>query len=261
MNESVPVVRASIAPLLREPRVGSEQVSQCLVGMPLARLEIQGSWMRVQVPDGYVGWMHAGYTETMDAGEAERRSGAARTSLGCTVLRARSQHVALPLGALLAPDDVVESGCALAPDALRARFPRDASRTAAAAQELFAGTPYQWGGITPWGADCSGMVQAVFALHGIRLPRDASQQADAGIAVPCETRALRPGDLRFFAEHGDGRVTHVGIVTAGSRMVHVALGRGGFAEDDLAAPDDPYARALAGRWCATRRLHGPASAQ
>ena len=55
--------------------------------------------------------------------------------------------------------------------ARRGRDRRDGRRS-------FAGTPYQWGGVTPWGADCSGLVQTVFWLHGVTLPRDAWQQAE-----------------------------------------------------------------------------------
>ena len=61
-----------------------------------------------------------------------------------------------------------------------AAFPRDAAAIATTAVELFAGTPYQWGGVSPWGADCSGLMQTAFWLHGVALPRDAWQQAAIG---------------------------------------------------------------------------------
>src|ERR671938_541848 len=60
----------------------------------------------------------------------------------------------------------------LSPRVAQARFPRVREAIARSAAELFEGTPYQWGGITPWGAECSGLVQSTFGLHGVALPRD-----------------------------------------------------------------------------------------
>jgi gamma-D-glutamyl-L-lysine dipeptidyl-peptidase len=74
----------------------------------------------------------------------------------------------------------------------------------------FLGAPYLWGGRTPWGVDCSGLVQMIFILMGIYLPRDAAQQAEEGDVVElldlCE-----PGDLVFF-DNAEGRIVHVGVV-------------------------------------------------
>jgi cell wall-associated NlpC family hydrolase len=113
----------------------------------------------------------------------------------------------------------------------------------ATAREAFAGTPYQWGGITPWGADCSGFVQTVYAVHGIQLPRDASQQALIGAEADGEV----PGDLLFFSERDDGRITHVAIALGPSEFAHVALGRGGHAVERRNNPD-AYVTALLARF-------------
>ncbi|CAA9335644.1 MAG: hypothetical protein AVDCRST_MAG11-2686 [uncultured Gemmatimonadaceae bacterium] len=168
----------------------------------------------------------------------------------------------LPLGAWVrdaggasdAPQETVVEGATVAARALADRFPRTPAATAASAATLFAGCSYQWGGVTPWGADCSGFVQAVYRLHGVELPRDAWQQAlegdDAGSAID----ALAPGDLLFFSDRDDLRITHVGVALGESRMAHVSLGRGGFAVERLDDARDAYAARLVRQLRATRRV-------
>lgn len=82
-----------------------------------------------------------------------------------------------------------------------------------ATAEAFLGVPYLWGGTTALGIDCSGFVQQVYRLNGVRLDRDADQQAMEGRPVD---EAIA-GDLLFF---GAERITHVAISTGGERYLH-----------------------------------------
>jgi len=80
-----------------------------------------------------------------------------------------------------------------------------------AAAEL--GVPYRYGGSSPSGFDCSGLVAYVYERLGIRLPHNAAAQYSYGRAV--DRGHLRPGDLLFF--HGLG---HVGLYIGQGQMIH-----------------------------------------
>lgn len=85
------------------------------------------------------------------------------------------------------------------------------------------GVPYRFGGETPAGFDCSGLVQYVFGKHGKRLPRMADEQFKVGSAV--ELKKLEPGDLVFFSTYEKG-VSHCGIYLGEQQFIHASSSRG-----------------------------------
>jgi cell wall-associated NlpC family hydrolase len=98
------------------------------------------------------------------------------------------------------------------------------------------GQPYRWGGDAPGGFDCSGLVVYAANGAGIRVPRTAHEQLDAG--TPVARGKVREGDLVFM--HLAHKELHVGIAIDDERFIH-APSRGGYVRiDSLAAP--PYAR-------------------
>lgn len=277
---SIAIVRAPIAPLHAEPRIASGQVSQSLFGHALLVLGEAGDWRRVRtLHDGYEGWAHVGYLH-LDAVEGipedapafapyEARTFAARDggaadddptfgdaapamSLGCSI-RAGDRRLRLPFGALVFAEQELLDGEAVPLEARAARFPRHGAAMAESAWR-FEGTSYQWGGLTPWGADCSGFVQAVCGLHGVELPRDAWQQALVGEDLGRRLDLLAAGDLLFFSDREDRRVTHVGLAVDELRMAHLALGRGGWSVEDLVDDDDPYVARLRANFLHARRI-------
>ena len=244
------IVASAVAPMLAEPHVSSGQVSQQLAGHHVAIIEDQGDWLLVRGCDEYEGWMHRGYL----ARGASAHDGDRCVSLGCLVRSDKSRPRSLPLRAFLSPTDEVEDGEAISADEIRMRFPTNAAAICRSAVELYVGTSYQWGGVTPWGADCSGLVQSVFALHGVQLPRDAWQQARVGREGGADILDARAGDLLFFSDRPDAHVTHVAIALGERRIVHLALGRGGYGVEQLDAESDDYVRKLRTRFLFARSV-------
>lgn len=254
------IARSPLAPVLAEPRVRAEQVTQLVLGETAYVADASGDWRRVCTHlDGYDGWINSGYlSEVEDPVADDWRSRASAWSEGAT-LRISGAHQPLPLRARV----VLEGDAVLLPDGRRARIAagsirelRDVTATAQAkaperwALEHFAGSPYQWGGVTPWGVDCSGLVQTTFAARGITLPRDAAQQVVHGATISLE--AMRPGDLLFFGGESTSSITHVAFAGEADTLIHSTLACGG----TLVEPWLPGTRAgtLRQRLVAVRRL-------
>ncbi|WP_375534275.1 NlpC/P60 family protein [Alteribacillus sp. HJP-4] len=93
------------------------------------------------------------------------------------------------------------------------RTPGHADRLITSAKRHI-GTPYQWGGTTSTGFDCSGFIQNVFSENGKQLPRTTSQLWDAGTNVASPSK----GDLVFFETRTGA--SHVGMYVGNNKFIH-----------------------------------------
>lgn len=86
----------------------------------------------------------------------------------------------------------------------------------------YVGVPYVWGGTSPSGFDCSGLMQYAYREVGVSLPRTSRSQFRVGAFIPADrTDLLEPGDLVFFGYGGDpARIHHVGMYAGNGVFLH-----------------------------------------
>jgi gamma-D-glutamyl-L-lysine dipeptidyl-peptidase len=265
------LVRAAIAPVYGDPALPAPQITQALLGTRLEPLARVGTWCRVRMEDGYIGWVHAGYLqfgqedwahawERGTHGEPVISLGAdlvddagrvfARLPWGARVVRLGQEQYELPDGRR----GMMGGGEIIAVDRMADWFPPRGDSVTRTARRWI-GAPYLWGGVTTSGVDCSGLAQAVFWLHGVALPRDSDMQSHKGEAVDpsADFSQLSAGDLVFFSET-PARVSHVAISLGGSHIVHCALTNGGVDVNDLAGDRELEIRLRSVFTCAKRVL-------
>jgi cell wall-associated NlpC family hydrolase len=210
------VAAAPMVPVTGRPDAEAPMTTQLLLGEGFDVYETRDGWAWGQcAADGYVGYA----PEAALAPPAEPPSDRVRALTAVVYagpdLRARAVG-AVPFGALLAAGPAEG---AFRPLALGGWIPAvhlaplDAPEPDwVAVAERFLGAPYLWGGRSPAGLDCSGLVQVARQAAGLPTPRDSDMQAATGAPLADGEPAAR-GDLAFWRGH-------VGIMTDAATLLH-----------------------------------------
>ena len=241
------LINVSVANLRGFPRHGAELVTQTLLGTPIHVLKEKNGWYLVQTPDKYIAWTNSGSLELMDQNQFESWKNAKKViyinTYGHAMHRDGKQRIAdLVAGNVLKLESQVENFWEVVyPDGRQARIAKDeaeqlstwnqsitlSTESITAEAKQLTGIPYLWGGTSTKGLDCSGFTKTVYFLHGLIIPRDASQQVHTGILVDTEKdfSKLQSGDLLFFGSLGDDeveKIVHVGLWLGDNEFIHAS---------------------------------------
>jgi len=212
------VIQVAVAPVRQEPSDRAEQITQFLYSEGIAVLERREKWSLVRSQlDDYEGWVDNKQYRALPKGTFTPHFVHSRQA----ALANEKDVLWVPHGCLLLLDDQGRSfdGRFAEPADIGSILAPSGDSLLQTAQQ-YLNTPYLWGGRSLWGIDCSGLMQQLFRLHGIALPRDAHQQATVGSDVLLIGEA-QPGDLAFF-DNNEGRITHVGLYLGQGLILHAS---------------------------------------
>lgn len=258
------LVNLSVANMRTGKAFEAGMATQATLGTPLKVLKKEGWWYKVQTPDGYISWVSTPNICVKDKQEINDWL----KSKKIVFLPNYGQTYAEPSDKSQPVSDIVAGSMlkyvskkgrwykVLYPDGREAyvrkkqvSFYDEWSKSALPTgndiiktAKRFMGLPYLWGGASSKGLDCSGFTRTVYYLHGIIIPRDASQQALIGESIDISNgwEKLKAGDLVLFGrinkDTGKERIWHVGLYISDGDFIH----SGGILQINSFNPKKPY---------------------
>jgi len=260
------VTTTNLLDLRIRPAHDAERASQLFFGEPVQVLSRRREFVRVRQVDGYWGWADHRFLANIGRGEftdwttqvnavissgrasvyADKNGRPAPPYFLLYGTQVRAVRVRDGFSALLLPGGAkvyVRSAHLRSINKISAKkLTGDRLLTEA---KKFLGVPYLWGGVSPLGFDCSGLVRTLFGAFGHRLPRDTSRQIKVGRKV--DRNSIRTGDLLFFKRH-------VGLAIGRTRLLHASRGGGGVRINSLNPGEPDYRKDLDRDFNQARRL-------
>lgn len=220
------IASSAIVPVRREASDTSEMVTQMLLGESALILSKEERWVKVCCDfDKYIGWISIAqcfFLTPKSYHKWTNNFNATRSSFkSFTITNIFDNRLIVPTGSLV---EVTEN--------THIKLPFGTFTTQESLSELsldnpvstaleFLGVPYLWGGRSLAGIDCSGLIQLVYLLHNIHIPRDASQQEQYFKKKSNTIMEAKYGDL-FFFKNEKNHVFHVGFSLGNGEILHAS---------------------------------------
>jgi len=219
------ICTVAICPMRKEPAHRSEQVSQLLFGDVAQVIETTGDFVFVKHTfDDYNGWCQQNQLTPYNY-NAKGQGTEIFTGAFLNAITINDNQMMLPFGCNVRP--FLNTKATIPPYTItyaNSLFERPEQETFGEmlyrVSLTYINTAYLWGGRSVFGIDCSGFTQAVYRFGGIRLLRDAHEQATQGQAVGF-LEEVQCGDLAFF-DNAEGKITHVGLLLDKQTIIHAS---------------------------------------
>lgn len=209
------ICHLSVVPVRVSPCESAEMCTQLLFGELLQVTEKHDNWCLIRLLyDNSEGWVATNqFTEISDKDykkALKKKEKYAHKWL--TKLRLKTGtdlYLHIPKGATFSHNHLLHTS----QSTQRAPHP-----SVVATAKEYINVPFLAGGRTPFGIDAAGLVQIVFKLCGVHLPRTAQAQASCGSSISFLEES-KAGDLAFFDDE-EGNIIHVGILLGDNKIIH-----------------------------------------
>ena len=220
------VISTAVAPIHKEPEFISEMVTQGLMWESVTIVEDQDDWQRVQMDDGYEGWIHNFYL-TKSVADITNSLTITNRYAPVSLQRGKDESVLamLSFGTIVpvlektsgySKIQLINSNAGFILPQENVTY-RKRDIIIKLAKSLLT-VPYLWGGKSSFGYDCSGFVQMVLKTAGISIARDTGEQIKTEGLEEISIHEVQRGDLIFFSENN--RINHVAFSLGNSKIIH-----------------------------------------